>query len=82
MYIFAIILCFLKEKTNKFKAVSFDIAETDNMPQLIATNEVNERCIIYYKFIFITPPASIQIIVNLWFNSQYLLNSNALMGSW
>ena len=21
-------------------------------------------------------------IVNLWFNSQYLLNSNALMGSW
>ena len=64
MYIFAIILCFLKEKTNK--AVSSDIAETDNMPPIMI-----EAKLAFKNF-----------IVNLWFNSQYLLNSNALMGSW
>ena len=79
MYIFAIILCFLKEKTNKS---GFLWHRRDRQ---YASN--NKRCIIYYKSIFTTPPASIQInlktfIVNLWFNSQYLLSSNALMGSW
>ena len=34
MYIFAIILCFLNEK-KLIKAVSSDIAETDNMPQIM-----------------------------------------------
>ena len=33
MHIFAIILCFLKEKL--IKAVSSDIAEIDNMPQIM-----------------------------------------------
>ena len=33
MYIFEIILCFLKEKL--IKAVYSDIAETDNMPQIM-----------------------------------------------
>ena len=50
---FAIILCFLKEKTNQS---GFLWHRRDQ--QYASTNE---RCIIHYKFIFITPPASIQI---------------------
>ena len=53
IYIFAIILCFLKGKTNKS---GFLWHRRDQ--QYASTNE---RCIIHYKFIFITPPASIQI---------------------
>ena len=53
IYIFAIILCFLKEKTNKS---GFLWHRRDR--QYASTNE---RCIIHYKFIFITQPASIQI---------------------
>ena len=53
MYIFAIILCFWRKKTNKS---SFLWHRRDRQ---YASN--NERCIIHYKFIFITPPASIKI---------------------
>ena len=53
MYIFAIILCFLKEKTNKNGSL------WHRRDRQYASN--NERSIIYYKFIFIAPPASIQI---------------------
>ena len=51
--IFAVILCFLKEKTNKSNFL------WHRRDRQYASN--NERCIIHYKFIFITPPASIQI---------------------
>ena len=72
-------IVFLKEKTNKSGLL------WHRRDRQYASN--NERCIIYYKFIFITPPASIQINLKtlssiLWFNSQYLLNSNALKNWW
>ena len=51
--IFAVILCFLKEKTNKSNFL------WHRRDRQYASN--NERCIIHYKFIFITQPASIQI---------------------
>ena len=63
MYSFAIILCFLKEKTNKS---SFLCHRRDRQ---YASN--NERSKTFKNF-----------TVNLWFNSQFLLNSKALMGSW
>ena len=49
MYIFAIILCFLKEKTNKSSVL--DIAENDNMPQIM-----NEAKLLKTRQFVVQPP--------------------------
>ena len=47
MYSFAIMLCFLKEKTNKSSFL--DIAETENMPQIM------DEAKLYRQFV-VQPP--------------------------